>query len=277
VHIASPVPVRTSPSSVSSSLPARRRAARRRSDAVDHDPIAATALRPVERGVGGVQYIVGTRAAGGGSGGADAHRERDALGPARGGRRPLRLLAGPLGRSDREHARIDRGAQLLERRADSVGCPAGEQQRELLAAVPKGAAAVGALRQLVGHHAQRLVPGVVSEAVVESLEAVDIDHRDNVVPVEPFHAFIEGAAARQAGQLVVVGEAVRVLDHRGEKCQLSRRQQQRALLETAIAEHGGCRRHHHPQQRHLEGGPPGGEDEGGEHPGHQKGEERRLG
>ena len=163
-----------------------------------------------------MQHVVGVGMEGPGSGGADAHRERDLLGPRRRGHRPIRLLTRPLGGADREDTGFNGGAQLLERGLDLRWRPAGEEQRELLATVAERPSAVGNLGQLVGHHPQGLVAGGVAEAIVESLETIDVGHGDDVVAVEPLHGLIESAPAGEAGELIVVGEPVGILDHPGE-------------------------------------------------------------
>jgi hypothetical protein len=92
-----------------------------------------------------------------------------------------------------------------------------EDHREFFAAVAERTSAAAHLRQPRADHAQQLIAGVVTIRIVETLEMIEVDHRDRVGALEPAERLGQCAAARQPGQLVAVRDRVRRLDQRHEQ------------------------------------------------------------
>src|SRR5262249_12842697 len=86
--------------------------------------------------------------------------------------------------------------------------------RELFTAHAISHAASAGQRQLACHHAEYLVSGIVSMRVIERLEVVDINCRDYEWVLQMHYCFVEGASAGKSGQLVVVGQPIRIFHNR---------------------------------------------------------------
>ena len=95
---------------------------------------------------------------------------------------------------------------LRDRDGVRLAACAVEQQRELVAAEAGGGVALAeASAQAVGHRAQQLVAGVVSVAVVDRLELVDVEQQ---------HAHARAAALERVLEAVVEERAVGKLGER---------------------------------------------------------------
>ncbi len=63
-----------------------------------------------------------------------------------------------------------------------------------------------------GHHAKHLVADIVAVGIIEVLEVIDVHDGEGVALGQREQRVIEGAARRECGEFVVIGEEVRVLD-----------------------------------------------------------------
>src|SRR5205085_150882 len=127
---------------------------------------------------------------------ADADGHRHALAGAPVGQHLLLLLFGAEPGPQDEARVLDGLAQLVQVRETLLRVPAGEDHRELLAAVAVGLPAARHLSQLRRDHPEHLIADVVPMPVVDALEVVHVDHRHAVVPAQPQQSFVEGAPGR---------------------------------------------------------------------------------
>jgi hypothetical protein len=162
----------------------------------------ARRLGPVHRDVGVAQHVAGLVVAPGADGDADARAARD-------------LGAGhPVGLA---HRLLDARGQLDHA---LVGLGAAQQQRELVSPQARhqviGAHPAG---NALGHERQELVAGGMAQAVVDELEAVEVQEHHGValggVPYRLLHHLVEllheAAPVGQAGEGVVEGDVVHLL------------------------------------------------------------------
>src|SRR5690606_40241348 len=125
------------------------------------------------------------------TGQADADRDAEALLVDRARAALLLTLARARLATERE-PRLRHGfAQLLDVRQYFLLRPAGEHDRELLAAGAVGTTTAGHVREPRRHHAQHIVADIVTVSIVERLGVVDVDDCDRVRPPQ------RGACLRQ--------------------------------------------------------------------------------
>ena len=112
-------------------------------------------------------------------------------------------------RGDARQARLDRGADALERDVGVALVGVGEQQRELVAAEAERAVAGARIAQQVGELAQQAITVLVAVAVVLELEVVDVEQRERDrravargLADGPRELVLEGAVVVEVGQPV---------------------------------------------------------------------------
>ena len=120
-----------------------------------------------------------------------------------------------------QHRPRHRLANLFEQRRDRlrVFAEVGEEEDELIAAkTADRVIATYAVLHALADHLEQFVAGVVAEAVVDQLEAVEVDEGDRDAAVVALRlqdglveALADQAAVRQAGQVVVVGDVMNTL------------------------------------------------------------------
>src|SRR5581483_11207812 len=89
----------------------------------------------------------------------------------------------------------------------------GKHDGKFFSSVAERLAAPGNGRQLRSHHAQGLVAGVMSIAVVEFLEIINVQHSDAVRVSQLEQGFVQGASAGQLREFVAVRHGMRGLKY----------------------------------------------------------------
>ncbi len=120
----------------------------------------------------------------------------------------------PVSASHAELRGLDRRAQLLQVIHNFGSGLSRKEDLELLPAATVGLAPARHTRQVGRDQSQYLVSGVVTVGVVESLEVIDVNHRDRIGLLQPQQRIVKSAARGQRRKFIVISQQVRVLDDR---------------------------------------------------------------